>query len=212
MGRREARFTLLDDFDEKHEYFVTAHGARAGVRLFNKLMRVVAANAGRVAEIFGTAGAGNPFDVELNEVMLDDGTFNLAKLATINWGRLSSALREAAFELTDTFTPELYAEIFTFTSRDQKEYRERTPNYRGHFVELKEPAYFDAAFAANYGELFTATWKVLELNFAPLLRAKLRRMGIQGTTFLDLFEKVSSAYNKASTANPESGTLSAEAS
>lgn len=158
MPRDPVHFTLTDADGAAHEYTVVPHPGTSGRRIVMKLAGMAAPALGEAAKALttaigeaadadkaaeaqaGPAAIGKLLDAEIGQV-----------LGAVDFGRIGEHVAAAAGEFDDR----LFAELFSLTSRDG------TP--------LDKTSAFDAAYTANYVEMFKAVGKIIAVNrFFPL--------------------------------------------
>lgn len=158
MPREPVHFTLTDADGTAHEYTVVPHPGTSGRRIVMKLAGMAAPALGEAAKALaagmaeaaatdaaveaqaGPAAIGKLLDTEIGKV-----------LGSVDFGRIGEHIAQAAGEFDDR----LFAELFSLTSRGG--------------VPLDKSAAFDAAYTANYVEMFKAVGKIIQINrFFPL--------------------------------------------
>lgn len=193
MGRKPERTVLTDDYGGEHEYYVQQHPGREAVTLFNALFGVAAPVFGSLAQIFGQDGVQNPLDLDIKEL-------DFARLAVFDSAEFARALDLVSTLISETFTPEMYMSILKHTKRAMVARGERKDVNnidQAQWKGLGEPYVFDDAFGGNIGELLSATFWVLKVNFAPLFIARLRRLGVDASHFQGLWSKISERLSAA---------------
>lgn len=151
--------TLDDDAGQSHQYEIRPWPSSKGVKIGRKLLAIfgplIVRVIGAIGETRQTAqGVASPVASATGDATLatdvagSDGEFN-GDLAARGVERLAMAIVEHGDD-------KLLLELLLGASRDGK--------------QLTHPPVFDAAFAANYGELALALGEVLKVNLGPSLR------------------------------------------
>lgn len=193
MSRTEAKTTIRDDYGVEHGYFTIQHGGVDALNLLRDLIRIAGPPAAYLLAGLAQAGVLQRLDLE---ALRNDAIFGLPEninLEKLDLGLSFSALTSAIMEHG---TPEFFHRILSKTTR-QADPADGT-NYR----KLDDFHNFDSAYQGNLGELFSALWWVLQVNFAPLLRARLARLGLEPGA---LVRKIKTAWNESKKASTATG-------
>ena len=152
------KFELKSDAGKVVRYVCAPHPAGEG---FNLLPKVVKILGGAVGDFMGASGA---------DVLGEGGSVSLSTVfgSNIEWSKLGpvlgTAITRAADQIVSFGGDAFMRDILKHTTRQLAE-----PNS----PELRCSEMFEAMYQANYGELFAAVAKVLEVNFGPLLKGRL---------------------------------------
>lgn len=136
---------LADARGTSHEYLITPHKGTEGVKLCRRVLGMAGAPIGRLM----SGSLGDIVDaVQEGELSLDSDAGELvALLEGVDVAQIVQDLQLAIGEAGDDL---FFRSLFRHTHRDGK--------------LLADPANFDAAFQANYLELFKAAWEVIRVN------------------------------------------------
>ena len=157
-------FTLTDAQDQPHEYTVNPHNASDGTALCVEIMgaagepigRLLSSNLDVLLEVLpkAIASAQNADDDE--EIMADLEAELGDQVDDLDLD-LSQAVRDIKVAVVEAGGAEFFRRLFKHAYRDGD--------------GLAKKAVYDSAFQANYGELFKAAWKIVQVNgFLLLLR------------------------------------------
>lgn len=146
MKARDAKTTIDDDFGDAHEYYLVLFPSGQGFRLACRLLRIVGGMLGRSWDALSPMDIGD----KLQEV---SGILE----SKIHGESVAKALEMLATQILDEGGEVFVREILQHTHRDGQ----------------KVQAYFDPAFAGNYGELFHAVYWTCKENFGPFFKARL---------------------------------------
>jgi hypothetical protein len=140
MSRDAKKYTIVDDYEEPHEYFTVQHPGTEGLKLQNKLQRALVPALGSIrAE-------------SLRTLQSEAGEASDAEIMAVGMQAMQGAFAQA-LELLD---PATIKALMRHTTRDGK--------------KLSSDLHFDRAYQGNYGELYLACWEIAKLNFGPALQ------------------------------------------
>ncbi len=136
-------FVLLDGDRNSHSYILTEHPPDEGLDIIGELMAVAGGPIGQLAH--GVLGDMTTKGLSLSTMMDSDA------LAGVDWAGVG---RDIAQAIKAIRLSKFAARLLYYTYRD------------GH--HLRDPDVMRQAYRANYGEVFRALGKVMEINhFVP---------------------------------------------
>lgn len=146
----EQTFEATDADGKTHEYRVVPNTAVSGLDITLKLTAIGAEPLGTLADsLFSGSGAGKLKGLSVGS-LLDDETI----LDGIDFAKIGGDIRRTIVQ-SSMAIPSLIHAVLKNTLRDGK--------------PLESVVHFNDAFTRNYGELFVAVFKVIQVNrFLPL--------------------------------------------
>jgi hypothetical protein len=143
---------ITDDYGASHQYSITPHPAEEGFVLLPVVLRIIGEAGGPLVDAFKSSDPEAILESEINGVALGLALSNLAN------------------EIVAAGGPKFCKDVLKYTTRVNSDGKEE-----------KAAVAFNVIYQGNYGELAKAVFAVLELNFAPSLRARLASGGLSQT-------------------------------
>jgi len=147
MREIDDKSTIEDDYGESHQYYVQQHPAGEGFRLLIRLVRMAGGALGRTWGAFSPSEIGEKIGEIAEELK-----------GGLDGDSLASAFEKLATQILEEGADDFVVEILKHSARDGQKITR---------------AIFDSAYSGNYGELLSAIYLVLRVNYGPFLQKRL---------------------------------------